>query len=199
MTRKKIAEMREWFHNFIGLALSRSPRPFRLIAPAFRDEALHGTGSRRTPAAVRLHYHLSLYFSAIDDGAGAAIGLPEDQSAAHRRSTLQSRGAILGADLRNQFCARRRHGHSDGISVWDELGGFLESGWRSNRTDAGDGRSVFIFSGIEFPGIVSFRRKTARANRTLGGWVSGIPGLLALGLFHRGDGRLDATPYRLPD
>src|SRR5947199_2110739 len=67
------------------LTAALSFRPSWLIAEAFCDEVLHGTGTGRPPTAVRLHCHLSLYFPAIDDGAGTAAGIPEDQGAANRR------------------------------------------------------------------------------------------------------------------
>src|SRR6266436_6661739 len=97
-----------------------------------------------------------------------------------------------------RFCARRGYGHSDGISVRDELGCVFEGRGRSDRADAGDGRRVFFFSRIELPGLVLVRRKKTRANRTLGGGVPGFSGLVALGLSYRGDGRVDAASHWLP-
>src|SRR4029077_13612648 len=123
-----------------------------------RDESLRGsvdgTSSGRTPAALRVHDYVPLHLPAVDDGAGTAARLPEDQSAADRRRTLQPRGAILGEDLWDQFCPRRRYRHPDGVSVRDKLGRVLESRGRSDRADASDGGRVLLFSRIEFPGII---------------------------------------------
>src|SRR5258708_8925875 len=103
-----------------------------------------GTSSGRTSTAIRLHGNLSLHLSTTDDGAGAPDRLPEDQGVAHRRRALQPRGAILGADFRDQFCSRRCYGNPNGISVRDELGAFFESGGRLGLAAPCDWSRVFL-------------------------------------------------------
>src|SRR6266404_3118337 len=69
----------------------------------------------------------------------------------------------------------------------------FENGGRRHRPNTGDGRRVFVFSRIELPGGVFVRREKTRTHGTLGVGVSRISRLVALRLFHRCDGRMDAT------
>src|SRR6266850_4701056 len=59
-------------------------------------EVVRGTSTGCTPAALRVHDHVSLHFSTTDNGPRAAACLFEDESAAYGRRALQSGGAILG-------------------------------------------------------------------------------------------------------
>jgi len=91
-------------------------------------------------------------------------------------------------------------GIPDGISVRDELGSVFEGGGRRviGQTLAMEGVFSFFLESSSL-GLFLFGEKKAWPNRTLGGCVSGFSGLVALGLFHRGDGRVDAASHRLPD
>ena len=50
-----------------------------------------------------------------------------------------------------------------------------------------------LFSGVELFGIVFARREKTRTHRALVVSFSGFSGLVALGIFHRRDGRMDAS------
>src|SRR6266566_1225413 len=165
----------------------------------FSGGAVDGTSCGRAPTALRVYGDVPLHFSAVDDGAGAPARLPEDQGAAHGGRALQPRGAILGANFRDQFCPWRDHRHPDGIPVRDELGGVLQGGRRRHRADAGNGGGLFFFSGVELSRIVFVWREEAWPHWPLVGGVSCISGLVAFGLSDRGDGCVDATSDGLPE
>src|SRR5260370_42193520 len=96
---------------------TRGPKPER--PQEFAPGAADGTSPGRAPTALRVYDNVPLHFSAVDDGAGAPARLLEDQGAAHRGRALQPRGAILGANLWDQFCTWRDHPHPYGIPVRD--------------------------------------------------------------------------------
>src|SRR5260370_24568759 len=127
----------------------------------FSGGTADGTSRGRAPTALRVYGDVPLHFSTVDDGAGAPARLLEDQGAAHRGRALQPRGAILGANLWDQFCTWRDHRHPDGIPLRDEWGGVLQGGRRRHRADAGDGGCVLLLSGIELSGIVFVWREVA--------------------------------------
>ncbi len=89
-------------------------------------------------------------------------------------------------------------GIPDGVSVRNELGGLLENGRRRNWANARNGRRVFLFSRVELSWVISIRRKKARARWTLVGGVFSLAWLMALGIFNRSYGRVDATSRGVP-
>src|SRR5580704_5846366 len=118
---------------------------------ASEDGAAHaGKRSHCRSAAIRLHHHVPLHFSPTHDGTGAADPDYENGGAADGRFAMGPRGAFLGEDFRNQLRDRRGDRHSDGISVRHELGRIFKVSRRGDRTNAGDGRRIFVFPGVEF-------------------------------------------------
>src|SRR5580704_17910051 len=99
----------EWRENarmLAGIAPShpsRKPRPQGRTPPTFAVRCPDGTSAGCAPAPFRVHHHVSLHLPATDDGPRAAARVSENEGAAHGRRTLQSSGAILGANFRNQF------------------------------------------------------------------------------------------------
>ncbi len=96
---------------------------------------------------------------------------------------VQPGGAVLGEDFRAEFWDRSGDGHSHGVSVWNQLGGFLTVCRWSDWADAGHGRHVRVLSGERaFIGSVYLGEKTAGPARwhflaavavALGSWLSG--------------------------
>src|SRR5580698_8303439 len=102
-----------------------------------------------------------------------------------------------GLEFSHQLYVRSSYGHPDGISVRNKLGALLALRRRRDRTVAGDGGSVLVFPRIELPGIIHFRRKTAKPDRALVFRVPGLPGVVAVGIFHYRHRRVDAASHRL--
>src|SRR5487761_1866659 len=80
---------------------------------------------------------------------------------------------------------------------WAKLFGIFKVGGRSDWPDAGHGRHVFVFSRIEFTRAVSLRREAPGARGPLVFCGDGFRGRVAVGIFHRGNGRVDAASRRL--
>ena len=158
-------------------------------------------GVHRLQFAFTVTFHY--IFPQLTMGLALLHPLSENESIANRRRTLQPRRALLGSDLWDQLCARRRHRHSHGVSVRHELGGILEDRRRRDRANARDGRRVLIFSGVELSGIVSYSARKSSAGSATGGrrswcgWVPGSPGTSSLpltpGCSTRPDTRLALT------
>src|SRR5204862_2365509 len=121
----------------------------------------------------------------------------QDDSAANRRRTLQSGGAVLVQALCDRFRNGSRNRYSDGVSVRDQLGPILESGGRCYRTDIGDGGCLLVLPGIELSRRVPFWREAARAQGSLGRRFSRVRRFLAFWILHHRDLCLDAAPGRL--
>src|SRR5579863_2392022 len=62
---------------------------------------------------------------------------------------------------------------------------------------AGDGRRLFVFPGVGVPWAFSLWREKAEQDRPLVGGIRRVYGLVAVRLFHRRDGRVDAASGRL--
>ncbi len=115
-----------------------------------------------------------------------------DRDAA-RAATFWTR--IFARQLRG-WCRNR---HSDGIPVRDELGGVLGGGRLGHRSAAGDGRYVRILSRVDLPRRPAVGQRPCGAVALFDVRRCGMGGLVALGLFHRRDGCMDAAPSRLHD
>src|SRR5437879_3502482 len=83
-------------------------------------------GPSLAPVTGRVHDRLSLSLSAAHHGAGVVHRLLEMARAANWGRKIQSGSPVLGEGLRTQFRGRRRHRHSDGIPIRNELGGFFQ-------------------------------------------------------------------------
>ena len=153
----------------------------------------YGRRANNPPPSFRIYDYIPLHFSAAHDGPGAVASDIENTGAAHRRRKIQPRRALLGADIRDQFCDGRCYRYSDGISIRHELGGIFALGWRSDRPNTGDGRSVFIFPGVEFSGADAFWREAIGAIGPLVCNVSCVARFVAFGIFDYRHERVDAT------
>src|SRR5690348_5959821 len=80
---KKSPEMRRWLGFRQSNQICRTDcGPGTVLA---LREVIRGTSTECAPAALRLHDHVSLHFSATDDGPRTAACVFEDESAAHGR------------------------------------------------------------------------------------------------------------------
>jgi len=81
----------------------------------------------------------------------------------------------------------------------DELGSVFEGGGRSDWSDAGDEGVFSFFLEYELPGIILFGENKSLAESDIG-WLRFLvfSGLVALGLFHRGDTAHDEAACLAP-
>ena len=120
------------------------------------------------PTSVRLHGHLPLPLSPVDDGAGAAHRRSEDEGAPDGEERFNRVGPLLGA------------GSSPSISPSAWLPGFrsnfssartgrrFQSRRRRDRPDAGDGGGLRLLPRVDVSGALSASAKS--------GWARGGTG-----------------------
>ena len=107
----------------------------------------------------RLHFAFTVtfhyLFPQLTMGLAPLIVVLKTLALRTQRRALQPGRPVLGAHFRNQFCDRRGHRNSDGISVRHQLVALLPVCGRSDRADAGDGRHVRFLPGVGVSRIVS--------------------------------------------
>ncbi len=120
------------------------------------------------------------------------------KAAARRCRRRSAARALLDQDLRDQLCGRRRYRYPDGVPVRNELGRVFAPQRGGHRPAARDGGHLRVLPRVGFSRRAALRRGAAApvAIRGVGGGA-GVAGLVALGLLHRRDRRVDAASGRL--